>query len=79
MVICKMGILLIFYIKYYYNNSKLHFIVKYHRFASNKDLLRLIYFWRVFASLSTLYRSYQDGYYSGQRKPVHTVGQGSVL
>ena len=30
-------------------------------------------------SLSTLYRSYHDGQFGGQRKPVHTVGQGSVL
>ena len=30
-------------------------------------------------SLSTLYRSYHDGWSEGQRKPVHTVGQGSVL
>ena len=25
--------------------------------------------------LSTLHRSYQDGWFCGQRKPVHTVGQ----
>ena len=29
-------------------------------------------------TLSTLYRSYHNGF-CGQRKPVHTVGQGSVL
>ena len=28
---------------------------------------------------STLYRSYHNGQLGGQRKPVHTVGQGSVL
>ena len=32
-----------------------------------------------FMLLSTLYRSYHDGKLEGQRKPVHTVGQGSVL
>ena len=32
-----------------------------------------------FTSLSTLYRSYHDGKLEGQRKPVNTVGQGSVL
>ena len=32
-----------------------------------------------FTSLSTLYRSYHDGWLGGQRKPVHTVGQGSVF
>ena len=26
-----------------------------------------------FTSLSTLYRSYHDGQWEGQRKPVHTV------
>ena len=31
-----------------------------------------------FTSLSTQYRLYHDGKYCGQRKPVHTVGQGSV-
>ena len=30
-------------------------------------------------SFNTLYRSYHDGYFYGQRKPVPTVGQGSVL
>ena len=30
-------------------------------------------------SLATLYRSYHDGKLEGQWKPVHTVGQGSVL
>ena len=30
-------------------------------------------------SLSTLYRSYHNGKLEGQRKPVHTVGQGYVL
>ena len=28
--------------------------------------------------LSTLYRSYNDGYLGGQRKPIHKVGRGSV-
>ena len=28
---------------------------------------------------STLYRSYHDGKLEGQDKPVHKVGQGSVL
>ena len=32
-----------------------------------------------FTSPSTLYRSYHDGEFCGQRKPVHNVGQGSVL
>ena len=32
-----------------------------------------------FTSLSTLYRWYHDGQLEGQRKPVHTVRQGSVL
>ena len=32
-----------------------------------------------FMSLSTLDRSYHIGEFGGQRKPVHTVGQGSVL
>ena len=32
-----------------------------------------------FTLLLTLYRSYHDGELEGQRKPVHTVGQGSVL
>ena len=32
----------------------------------------------VFMSLSTLYRSYHGGEFYGQRKPVYTVGQGSV-
>ena len=32
-----------------------------------------------FTSFLTLYRSYHDGQLEGQRKPVHTVGQGSVL
>ena len=30
-------------------------------------------------TFNTLYRSYHDGQFYGQRKPVHTVGQGSVL
>ena len=29
--------------------------------------------------LLTLYRSYHDGYFYGQRKPEHIVGEGSVL
>ena len=37
-----------------------------------------LFIW-VFTSLSTLYRSYHYGELEGQRKPVHTVGQGSVL
>ena len=32
-----------------------------------------------FTSLSILYRSYHNEELEGQRKPVHTVGQGSVL
>ena len=32
-----------------------------------------------FTLLSTLYRSYHDRLLKGQRKPVHTVGEGSVL
>ena len=32
-----------------------------------------------FTSVSPLYRSYHDREFYGQRKPVHTVGQGSVL
>ena len=32
-----------------------------------------------FTLLSTLYKSYHDGKLEGLRKPVHTVGQGSVL
>ena len=30
-------------------------------------------------AFNTSYRSYHDGQFYGQRKPVHTVGQGSVL
>ena len=37
-----------------------------------------LFIW-CFSSLSTLYMSYHDGWMEGQRKPVHTVGQGSVL
>ena len=32
----------------------------------------------VLMSLSTLYRLYLKGSFYGQRKPVHTVGQGSI-
>ena len=32
-----------------------------------------------FALLSTLYRSYHNGWFCRQRKPVYTVGQDSVL
>ena len=35
-------------------------------------------FW-VLMSLSTLQGSYHGEMFCGQRKPVHTVGQGSVL
>ena len=41
--------------------------------AVNRDGC-ILFIWG-FTSLSTLYRSYHDG----QRKPVHTVRQGSVL
>ena len=37
-----------------------------------------LFIWGL-TSLSTLFRSYHDGQLEGQRKPVHTVGQGSVL
>ena len=39
----------------------------------------LIYSFGGFTSLSALYRSYHDRQFYGQRKPVHTVGQGSEL
>ena len=32
----------------------------------------------LLALLSTLYRSYRDSWFYGQRKPVRTVGQSSV-
>ena len=35
-----------------------------------------IHLFAVFRSLSTLYRSYHDGWFCVQGKPVHTVGQG---
>ena len=41
------------------------------------SILHFIYL--GFTSLSTLYRSCHDGLLEGQRKPVHTVRQGSVL
>ena len=41
-------------------------------------ILIYLFIWG-FTSLSTLYRSYHDRELEGQRKPVHTVGQGSVL
>ena len=45
-----------------------------------QSLLTFIYlFIWGFTSLSTLYRSYHGGWLEGQGKPVHTVGQGSVL
>ena len=45
-----------------------------------KDLLHSTYLFILgFTSLSTMYRSYHDGLMEGQRKPVHTVGQGSAL
>ena len=40
---------------------------------------RIYFFIWGFTSLSTLYRSYHDGYLEGQRKPVHIVCQGAVL
>ena len=40
---------------------------------SHKSIKLFIYLFGVFASLSTLYRSYHDGYLEGQRKPVHRV------
>ena len=45
----------------------------------NRMLYCLHLFTWGFTSLSTLYRSYHDGYLEGQRKPVHKVHQGSVL
>ena len=42
------------------------------------DRYGYLFIWS-FTSLSTLHRSYHDGNLGGQRKPVHTVGQGSVL
>ena len=33
----------------------------------------------VLMSLSTMYRSYHERYIYGQRKPLQTVDQGSVL
>ena len=41
--------------------------------------LKIYLFIWGFTLLSTQYRSYQEGELEGQRKPVHTVGQGSVL
>ena len=45
---------------------------------SGSILMCYLFIWG-FTSLSTLYRSYHDRYLEGQRKPVHTVCQGSVL
>ena len=44
----------------------------------DKQTVIKIFIW-VFTSLSTLYRPYHDGWLEGKRKPVHTVGQASVL
>ena len=41
-------------------------------------LLTFLLIW-VLTSLSTLYRSYHDGQFYGQRKPVLTVDYGFVL
>ena len=48
------------------------------KYWANSENLKWIYmgFNVVF---NTLYRSYHNGWIHGQRKPVHTVGQGSVL
>ena len=40
-------------------------------------VLELIYLFTW--GFNDLYSSYYDTYLCGQRKPVHTVGQGSVL
>ena len=40
--------------------------------------LRLFIYLGFNIAFNTLYRSYHDGYLEGQRKPVHTVGQGSA-
>ena len=70
----------------------LYLVVKIHRKAIGLVTLKLsvicwagafaaIYFlflWGL-TSLSTLYRWYHDGWLEEQRKPVHTVGQGSIL
>ena len=37
-----------------------------------------LFIWAL-VSPSTLYRSYHEGSFCGQRKPVHTVGQGCIL
>ena len=42
-------------------------------------LIYFILFIWVLTSLSTFYRSYYNGEFNGQRKPVHTIGHGSVL
>ena len=48
----------------------------------NSQLLMYLFIYLFiwgFTSLLTLYRSYHDGQLEGQRKPVHTVGHGSLL
>ena len=49
-----------------------------HKSYYNRPFKNGLFIWG-FMSLSTMYRSYHDGYLEGQRKPIHTVGQGSVL
>ena len=44
----------------------------------NQTHTEVYLFWGVLTSLLTLYRSYYMGQFYGQRKPVHTVGPGSV-
>ena len=46
---------------------------------TQKSLDNIYLFIWVQTSLSTLYKSYHDGKFYGQRKPVHTVGRDSVL
>ena len=47
---------------------------------NDKPYCRFIYFFiLVLTSLLTLYRSYHNREFYGQRKQVPTVGQGSVL
>ena len=48
------------------------------RFGGSPSRFIYLFIWG-FTSLSSLYRSYHNGELEGQRKPVHTVGQSSVL
>ena len=44
------------------------------------DVTKLMFIYLfIYLGFYTLYRSYHDGSLEGQRKPVHTVRQGSVL